>query len=135
MINLILALIFLISSIKPNNAAIPPPTPSSKNRLSDNSRYPQIKNIANINNIENILDDLTTLTEYVPADWICKYGKEEFPFSTETIKKYVPLSPKVYRSMKDGELNKLRAIAGVKVPELKEIAQDVRDYVNLSTKR
>jgi len=37
--------------------------------------------------------------------------------------------------MKDGELNKLRAIAGVKVPELKEIAQDVRDYVNLSTKR
>ena len=88
-----------------------------------------------LDHLETLLDDLTTLTEYVPADWICEYGKEEFPFSTETIKKYVPLSPKVYRSMKDDELNKLRTIAGVDIPESKNIAQDVRDFVNLSTNR
>ena len=29
----------------------------------------------------------------------------------------------------------MRAIAGVKIPKLKEVAQDVRDFVNLSTKR
>ena len=82
-----------------------------------------------------MLDDLTTLTEHETTDWSCHYGKDEFSYSPEAIKKYVPLSPKVYRSMKDGELNKMRAIAGVKIPELKEVAQDVRDFVNLSTKR
>ena len=88
-----------------------------------------------MDHLETLLDDLTTLTEYVPEDWLCSYDKEEFPFSKKTIKKYVPLSPKVYRSMKDDELNKMRAIAGVKIPPLKEVAQDVRDFVNLSTKR
>ena len=88
-----------------------------------------------LDNIETILDDLTTLTEYVPEDWMCKYGKEEFPYSQRTIKKYVPLSPKVYRSMKDDELNKMRTVAGVDIPESKNVAQDVRDFVNLSTNR
>jgi len=37
--------------------------------------------------------------------------------------------------MKDGELNKMRAIAGVNVKPIEEMAQDVRDFVNLSTKR
>ena len=88
-----------------------------------------------VDQIDTLLDDLTTLTEHVATDWTCHYGKEQFSYSPEAIKKYVPLSPKVYRSMKDGELNKMRAIAGVKIPPLKEVAQDVRDFVNLSTKR
>ena len=98
--------------------------------------YIELKRRTNVSDhIETLLDDLTTLTEHETTDWLCHYGKDEFSYSPEAIKKYVPLSPKVYRSMKDGELNKMRAIAGVKIPELKEVAQDVRDFVNLSTKR
>jgi hypothetical protein len=85
-------------------------------------------------NVETLLDDLTTLTEWSPENWQCVYGKEKYPFSVEAFKKYVPLSPKVYRSMKDGELNKMRSIAGIKEKSLGEHAQDVRDFVNLSTK-
>ena len=55
MINLVLALIFITSSIKPNSVAKTPPTPRIKNRLFDNSRYGQINNIHNINNIEKTI--------------------------------------------------------------------------------
>ena len=37
--------------------------------------------------------------------------------------------------MKDDELNKMRTVAGVDIPESKNVAQDVRDFVNLSTNR
>jgi len=88
-----------------------------------------------VDNIHTLLDDLTTLTEHDATDWVCHYGKDVFQYSPEAIKKYVPLSPLVYRSMKDGELNKMRAIAGVTIKPVKDMAQDVRDFVNLNTKR
>jgi len=86
-------------------------------------------------NVENLLDDLNTLTEWDSEDWTCYYGEDEFSFIEEAFKKYVPLSPRAYRALKDGELNKMRAIAGIKEKPIEEIAQDVRDFVNLSGKR
>jgi len=83
-------------------------------------------------NIATLLDDLTTLTEHEGSNWMVKYEGKDFEFSEEGIKKHVPLSPRTYRSMKDGELNKMRNIAGLKERQIEEPAQDVKDFVNLS---
>lgn len=88
-----------------------------------------------VDNIETLLDDLSTLCEHEGSNWTVRYGKDEFQFTPESFKKHIPLSPKVYRSLKDSELNKMRNIAGIKEKSLGEHAQDVKDFVNLSTKR
>ena len=86
-------------------------------------------------NLATLLDDLSTLTEHEGSGWMVSYDGKDFEFSEESVKKHVPLSPKTYRSAKDGELNKMRNIAGIKEKSLGEHAQDVKDFVNLSTKR
>jgi hypothetical protein len=86
-------------------------------------------------NIQTLLDDLSTLTEHEGSNWTVSHEGKDFAFSVDEFKKHVPLSPKVYRSMKDGELNRMRNIAGIKEKPIEEVAQDVRDFVNLSTKR
>tara|TARA_B110000503_G_scaffold50080_1_gene81164 strand:- start:168 stop:704 length:537 start_codon:yes stop_codon:yes gene_type:complete len=87
------------------------------------------------NNVHTLLDDLTTLTEWDPSEWLCVYGKEEFPFSEEQFKRHVPLSPHVYRSMKEGPLNSIRTKAGLPPKPIYDLADDVRDYVNTAPKR
>jgi len=88
-----------------------------------------------VDNVQTMLDDLSTLCEHEGSTWTVRYGKDDFQFTPEAFKKHVPLSPKVYRSLKDSELNKMRNIAGIKEKSLGEHAQDVKDFVNLSTKR
>ena len=83
-------------------------------------------------NLATLLDDLSTLTEHEGSGWMVSYDGKDFEFSEEAVKKHVPLSPKTYRSMKDGELNKMRNIAGLKEKRIEEVAQDVKDFVNLS---
>jgi len=83
-------------------------------------------------NLATLLDDLSTLTEHEGSGWTVSYDGKDFEFSEEAVKKHVPLSPKTYRSMKDGELNKMRNIAGLKEKKIEEAAQDVKDFVNLS---
>lgn len=83
-------------------------------------------------NLATLLDDLSTLTEHDGSGWMVSYDGKDFEFSEEAVKKHVPLSPKTYRSMKDGELNKMRNIAGLKERQIEEPAQDVKDFVNLS---
>jgi len=64
--------------------------------------------------IEELLDDLQTLTEFKPDDWIVSYGKQEMPFSKEAIESMVPLSPKEYRDKTETETNRVREAAGLK---------------------
>jgi hypothetical protein len=85
-----------------------------------------------VDNVETILDDLTTLCEHEGSNWKVRYGKDEFQFTPETFRKNVPLSPRTYRSLKDGELNKMRNIAGIQEKSMGEPAQDVQEFVNLS---
>ena len=85
-----------------------------------------------VDNVQTMLDDLSTLCEHEGSNWTVTYGRNEFQFTPEAFKKHVPLSPKVYRSLKDSELNKMRNIAGLKEKSLGEHAQDVKDFVNLS---
>ena len=63
--------------------------------------------------IEEILDDLGTLTEYEPSDWVMVYKKRRHEWSPETFAELVPLTPNEYRERTDGELNEMRVAAGI----------------------
>jgi hypothetical protein len=63
--------------------------------------------------IEEILDDLGTLTEYEPEDWVMVYKKRRHEWSPETFAELVPLTPNEYRERTDGELNEMRVAAGI----------------------
>ena len=63
--------------------------------------------------IQEILDDLGTLTEYEPDDWIMVYQKQKHEWSPETFAKLVPLTPNEYRERTEGDLNEMRVAAGL----------------------
>jgi len=63
--------------------------------------------------IEEILDDLGTLTEYEPKDWVMVYKKRRHEWSPETFAELVPLTPNEYRERTEGELNEMRVAAGI----------------------
>jgi hypothetical protein len=63
--------------------------------------------------ISSAIDDLATLTEFSPDDWIMHYDDREYPFSREEFDRVVPLSPKQYRKKKQSDLNEMRVAAGV----------------------
>ena len=65
--------------------------------------------------VTQLLDDLATLTEYEAKDWKMVYHGKEAPFSQEEFEKTVPLSPQQYRDDHEGELNEMRAAAGLPV--------------------
>jgi hypothetical protein len=63
--------------------------------------------------LADAIQDLETLTELRPADWVMHYGDETVPFTRETFDRLVPLSPKEYRARKEKSLNEMRAAAGL----------------------
>jgi len=63
--------------------------------------------------IQEILDDLGTLTEYEPSDWIMMYKKRRHAWSPEKFAELVPLTPNEYRARTEGELNEMRVAAGI----------------------
>ena len=63
--------------------------------------------------IEEILDDLGTLTEYEPEDWVMVYKKRRHEWSPETFAELVPLTPNEYRERTEGDLNEMRVAAGI----------------------
>lgn len=65
--------------------------------------------------IQEILDDLNTLTEYEPDDWIMVYKKQKHKWNPETFAKLVPLTPNEYRERTEGDLNEMRIAAGIDV--------------------
>jgi hypothetical protein len=64
-------------------------------------------------NVAQMIDDLTTLTEYKPEQWVMKYQGKELPWSEEEFASKVPLSPKDYRAATDQGLNEVRIAAGL----------------------
>jgi hypothetical protein len=65
--------------------------------------------------VEELLDDLGTLTEFKPDDWLMHYKGQEVPFSRDTFDSMVPLSPRAYREQYDKDLNEVRIAAGMPV--------------------
>ena len=76
--------------------------------------------------IHDLLEDLTTLTDIKPTQWIMHYEDEEYPFSVEEFNQLVPTSPKQYRDRKQADLNEMRVAAGLHPRRLREISRDLR---------
>lgn len=77
-------------------------------------------------NLAVAIQDLNTLTEYEPDQWIMVYDDKEFPFSQQEFDRVVPLSPKQYRKQREGDLNEMRAAAGIDTVQIYEREQDIR---------
>jgi hypothetical protein len=77
-------------------------------------------------NIQMLLDDLSTLTEFEPEDWIMHYNGKHMPWSEETFTKLVPLTPNAYRRSTQGDLNEWRVAAGIAPKRIHEVQDDVR---------
>jgi len=77
--------------------------------------------------IDEILNDLNTLTEYEPDDWIMVYKNQKHEWSPETFAKLVPLTPNEYRERTDGDLNEMRIAAGLDVkPIYTKVSKDLQ---------
>jgi hypothetical protein len=70
--------------------------------------------------LETIIDDLGTLTEFGPDDWLMHYKGKEVPFTCETFESMVPMSPRAYRERYDKDLNEVRTAAGLPVKAIYE---------------
>jgi hypothetical protein len=61
--------------------------------------------------IQSMIDDLETLTEFKPRDWIMSYENKDYPFDQDEFNKIVPTSPKQYRQEKQQDLNEIRVMS------------------------
>ena len=77
-------------------------------------------------NVQRLLSDLSTLTEFEPDDWQLHYDGKRAPWSEETFASMVPCTPDAYRKTHDGDLNEMRAAAGLPTKQIHDIKPDVR---------
>jgi hypothetical protein len=77
-------------------------------------------------NINTLLDDLSSLTEFEPADWRMSYKGNESDWSEEAFAEQVPLTPDAYRKRYEGDLNEMRVAAGIAPRRIHEPRDDVR---------
>lgn len=70
--------------------------------------------------IAELIDDMSTLTEFVPSDWIMVYEGKQQEWNPETFAKLVPLSPNQYRKSKEADLNEWRVAAGLDTKQVFE---------------
>jgi hypothetical protein len=72
------------------------------------------------------IQDLETLTELEPQDWVMHYQDQTVPFTKENFDKLVPLSPKEYRARRESNLNEMRAAAGLETVPIFDRDRDIR---------
>jgi hypothetical protein len=77
-------------------------------------------------NINRLLEDLSSLTEFDPADWRMHYKGQEVDWSEEAFAELVPLTPDAYRERYEGDLNEMRMAAGLPTKTIYELKPDVR---------
>lgn len=70
--------------------------------------------------IQTMLEDLSSLCEYTPDNWIMRYHKQRFPWSVENFQNSVPMDPDQYRAESQQDLNELRSAAGLDVKKIYE---------------
>lgn len=76
--------------------------------------------------LADAIQDLETLTELKPEDWVMHYGDETVPFSQETFDRLVPLSPKEYRVRRESGLNEMRSAAGLDTVPIYKRDRDIQ---------
>jgi hypothetical protein len=83
-------------------------------------------------NINRLLDDLSSLTEFEPQDWIMHYEDETYPWSEDAFARVVPLTPSEYRSAHEEELNEWRTAAGIKPRQIHEPSDAVKQLQSIA---
>jgi hypothetical protein len=76
--------------------------------------------------LSEAVNDLETLTEFKPDQWVMVYQDKESPFSREEFEKLVPLSPKEYRKENEEDLNEMRAAAGIDHKQVFDREKDIQ---------
>jgi len=76
--------------------------------------------------VQTLLDDLGTLTEFSPDDWLMHYNNRQHPWSEETFAELVPLTPDAYRADYEDDLNDMRTAAGIEPKKIHEPGEDVK---------
>jgi len=76
--------------------------------------------------IQEMLDDLSTLTEFDPDEWVMTYQGQRTPWSPEEFAKRVPLTPKDYVASTEDNLNEMRVAAGLPVKPIHKVDQELR---------
>jgi hypothetical protein len=76
--------------------------------------------------LATMLEDLASLTEFEPDQWLFTYQDQEQPFSEETFDRTVPLSPKEYRERQEKSLNEMRAAAGIQPRQIYQPTKETR---------
>lgn len=88
--------------------------------------YVELRRRSNVpEKIQILLDDLRTLTEYEPKDWVMHYKDKEYPWNPETFGDLVPLTPRQYREINDSELNEMRIASGIQPHVIYERDQEI----------
>jgi hypothetical protein len=70
--------------------------------------------------VAELIDDMSTLTEFKPNDWIMVYEGKQHEWNPETFAKLIPLSPNQYRKSKEADLNEWRVAAGMETKQVFE---------------
>ena len=68
--------------------------------------------------VAELLDDLATLTEFDPDDWMMHYDGKELQFTPEDFARLVPLTPQDYVRKSESGLNEMRIAAGLDVKKI-----------------
>jgi hypothetical protein len=76
--------------------------------------------------IGEMLEDLSTLTEFDPDEWVMTYQGQQVPWSKEEFARRVPLTPKDYTASTETDLNEMRAAAGLPVKKIHTVSPDLR---------
>jgi hypothetical protein len=83
--------------------------------------------------VQTLLDDLSTLTEFAPEEWILKYEGRDHEWSEKTFAELVPLTPDAYRANHEDELNHVRAAAGLETKKIHEkLPDDVKSLQSMA---
>lgn len=77
--------------------------------------------------IATILDDLSTLTEFEPNDWMVHYNDGKFSWNEQDFANTVPLTPDAYRASVDQELNEWRSAAGLPEKPVYSVKKDLKE--------
>jgi len=76
-------------------------------------------------NVQELLDDLGTLTEFDPSDWMLHVNDKTTPWSEEAFASAVPLTPDAYRMTQEKDLNAVREAAGLPVKKIYKTKTDL----------
>jgi hypothetical protein len=83
--------------------------------------------------VQTLLDDLSTLTEFSPEEWILKYEGRDHEWSEKTFAELVPLTPDAYRANHEDELNDVRTAAGIAPKKIHDkLSDDVKSLQSMA---